>query len=740
MSRQKSTQDRRRSMIIGLSIITVITALFLEAGILNNVNNKNIHKTSRVLLDQVINIIEKNEKNENEMIESLKDDYIIRAKAVSYIIDANEKAEYDVEELQKIADLVSVDEIHLFDKTGKIYSGSIPEYYGYSLDSGEQISYFKPMLSDKKLTLCQDITPNTLEGRKMMYAMTWNESGERMVQVGIEPLRLLQELKQNEISAVVGNMPMYEGMSIYVADVNSGEIYGATNEEKVGKTLDEIGIPRKNADLSITVNDVLKIGGEKYSCSFRQSGKYVVGILYATSSNMKSNLNAILVVAVYLGLAAGFIIFMLCRVLKANREKNEQLSILSSMSGIYYSMHLVDLEKNSVVEYSAKNEVKEMGQKYSKADELMKEIMSKTVVKEYLDQVLQFTDIHTVADRMIGKKIISGEFIGKNLGWFRTSFITIEADESGKPVKVIFTTQSINEEKEKEEKLIYRSNTDELTNCYNRRAYEEDINKMNPEDAFVYISIDVNGLKTVNDTLGHAAGDELIQGAASCMKQCFGSYGKVYRIGGDEFVSIIFTEDNKLGEIQKDFDDTVHGWRGKIAEKMSVSCGYVLSKEKKWESVYEMAKTADARMYEDKEMHYRKNGVDRKGQKAAIAALGKLYRKIVELNLTNDSCHIIKMDITEQNQEENNMGTASIWMQHFRESNEIHPDDLIEYKEKTDMGYLKSYFESGRTNLQISYRKRVGNTYEPAVLEIVAADDYSAGNQKCFLYEGGVPQ
>ena len=78
MSRQKSTQDRRRSMIIGLSIITVITALFLEAGILNNVNNKNIHKTSRVLLDQVINIIEKNEKNENEMIESLKDDYIIR--------------------------------------------------------------------------------------------------------------------------------------------------------------------------------------------------------------------------------------------------------------------------------------------------------------------------------------------------------------------------------------------------------------------------------------------------------------------------------------------------------------------------------------------------------------------------------------------------------------------------------------------------------------------------------------
>ncbi len=38
--------------------------------------------------------------------------------------------EYDVEELQKIADLILVDEIHLFDKNGYIYSGTLPKYYG----------------------------------------------------------------------------------------------------------------------------------------------------------------------------------------------------------------------------------------------------------------------------------------------------------------------------------------------------------------------------------------------------------------------------------------------------------------------------------------------------------------------------------------------------------------------------------------------------------------------------------
>ncbi|MFR3283861.1 MAG: diguanylate cyclase domain-containing protein [Clostridium fessum] len=47
------------------------------------------------------------------------------------------------------------------------------------------------------------------------------------------------------------------------------------------------------------------------------------------------------------------------------------------------------------------------------------------------------------------------------------------------------------------------------------------------------------GWKRVNDTYGHVAGDELIRAAADCMKNSFNEYGKVYRIGGDEFAVII---------------------------------------------------------------------------------------------------------------------------------------------------------------------------------------------------------
>ena len=157
---------KKRKIAI-LSVGIIIVALLLEASILKYVNDKNAYQTSKVLVDRVITVLNKNDESRDELIESLKDDYIVRAKAVSYIVDAKPQVEYDVEELQKIAKLMSIDEIHLFDENGSIYSGSMPKYFGYSFDSGEQMGYFKPMLNDKSLTMCQDVTPNTSEGKAM---------------------------------------------------------------------------------------------------------------------------------------------------------------------------------------------------------------------------------------------------------------------------------------------------------------------------------------------------------------------------------------------------------------------------------------------------------------------------------------------------------------------------------------------------------------------------------------------
>ena len=177
---------------------------------------------------------------------------------------------------------------------------------------------------------------------------------------------------------------------------------------------------------------------------------------------------------------------------------------------------------------------------------------------------------------------------------------------------MIYMLAEVMKEKYEKEKLLYTSMTDELTRCGNRHAYETDIAKLDLQAAWAYLSMDVNGLKQVNDTRGHAAGDELICAAAETMKHSFADIGRVYRIGGDEFVVIVTGELEALDARLQDFDVDVAHWQGALVDSMSIAWGYVLSTEHPWESVHEISKAADIRMYERKAYFYRESGVDRR--------------------------------------------------------------------------------------------------------------------------------
>ncbi|MBR4724919.1 MAG: GGDEF domain-containing protein, partial [Lachnospiraceae bacterium] len=128
---------------------------------------------------------------------------------------------------------------------------------------------------------------------------------------------------------------------------------------------------------------------------------------------------------------------------------------------------------------------------------------------------------------------------------------------------------------------------------------------------FTYISLDLNGLKTVNDNFGHDAGDRLIKGAADCMVRAFGVYGRVYRIGGDEFAAIVFT-DRSMEDIVSGYRKINEGWSKVNDFDLEVSCGYVSARDYADLSVEELSKLADSEMYKDKEDYYLKNRIDRR--------------------------------------------------------------------------------------------------------------------------------
>lgn len=89
---------------------------------------------------------------------------------------------------------------------------------------------------------------------------------------------------------------------------------------------------------------------------------------------------------------------------------------------------------------------------------------------------------------------------------------------------------------------IYRqlAYTDLMTDMLNRTAFSKDFEEIEkrPENTSI-IAFDLNNLKITNDNYGHSVGDEYITDSANIIKSVFAKYGKCYRIGGDEFISII---------------------------------------------------------------------------------------------------------------------------------------------------------------------------------------------------------
>lgn len=423
-------------------------------------------------------------------------------------------------------------------------------------------------------------------------------------------------------------------------------------------------------------------------------------------------------------------------VIAKDREHADKAMIFQSISKTYYSMHLIDMETGKVTRYIEPPILTGLINDATRAQEMLNRVISGTANDDYRALLLDFVNLSTLSERMDDKSMISCEFIGRNYGWTRISFVSIEQSDNQQQQVMVYT-QIIDSTKRQEIDLIFKSNNDELTSLFNRYAYENEINKLpetSEDDSLVLVAMDINGLKQVNDTYGHAAGDELINGAADCMKRCFTPYGKIFRTGGDEFFAIIHASQVQLDTLLRDFEESAISWHGKMVNSLSISYGCVTRKDVREGNIREMITLADERMYKSKAEYYRKKGIDRRGQRDAHIALCALYTKILKINLTDDSFQIINMEINEKTATMGYAEHISEWLHDFGMSGMVHPDDLEEYLQKTTIGYMKDYFADNKTSLHILYRRKIGSTFKQVMMEIIPANDYAPNNQSFYLY------
>lgn len=295
------------------------------------------------------------------------------------------------------------------------------------------------------------------------------------------------------------------------------------------------------------------------------------------------------------------------------RSERERMETLDSMVEIYDNVNLISFIDNTEMSLRDAAQEKHVIDMRSQTHTLMNQRIKDQVMPDQLDSFLEFTNITTVQERLKNKKIISADFIDVVSGWFRAQYIAVDQAADGRPDVVIYTTRNVDEEKRREERLIRLSMTDELTRLYNRRRYEEDLSEFRKgpmQDDLVIFCNDVNGLKAVNDTKGHEAGDELIKGAAECLVLSIGKAGKVYRTGGDEFMAIVHTtEPERMRE--RIWKKTAE-WHGLHTDTMSIAVGYASFADHPDATVDDLERMADTNMYAEKRRYYRDTGIDRR--------------------------------------------------------------------------------------------------------------------------------
>ena len=146
---------------------------------------------------------------------------------------------------------------------------------------------------------------------------------------------------------------------------------------------------------------------------------------------------------------------------------------------------------------------------------------------------------------------------------------------------------------------------DALTKLGNRFLVEKFVKRLDKNKCIGAVYCDITGLKNVNDTQGHEAGDKLILRASDCLKKIFSDYG-IFRIGGDEFLVLCpeITEDDLYKKTEQ-----LKECSKKSNSLMAVGAAW---RENFYEGLDKLLTESEHNMYIDKSEYYRKAGIERR--------------------------------------------------------------------------------------------------------------------------------
>lgn len=234
--------------------------------------------------------------------------------------------------------------------------------------------------------------------------------------------------------------------------------------------------------------------------------------------------------------------------LTVEREKKHQSAFQAETEKIYESIYEIDITHNCAASESTESYFETLGvPSDTPFDQTLAIVAEKQIKEEYRKGYLETFSTEKVLKAFSeGREKLHYDFMisgdgGKNYYWMRITarIFSWEEDQS---VRMFIYRQNIDDEKRREKDMTDKMEQDSLTGLYNKAATQKYINHRllaESNRTYGFFILDVDNFKTINDTMGHAAGDLAITEFARILKGQFRAEDIVGRIGGDEFVVFV---------------------------------------------------------------------------------------------------------------------------------------------------------------------------------------------------------
>lgn len=290
-------------------------------------------------------------------------------------------------------------------------------------------------------------------------------------------------------------------------------------------------------------------------------------------------------------------------------EQNEYIRVINGFKLSFESIVYIDLNDHSFKIIEGSKEVRDAASQYTNAQELVEEVIAKTMHPKYQDAFRKLADLHDIRSMLKDRKYVSFEYESQYLGWLKMRVMPAEYDAMGNITHIIISTESVAEEHREKDQLKKLSEHDGLTGLFNRAAGVSRIESLLKTESGILVLFDCDKFKSINDTFGHLVGDKVLVEVANCLQQVF--EGQVlFRLGGDEFVCYLrqsfleqkkadgFTESGIFEELQRQLDQiNIPEMNGQTP---SISGGAARSVVEKPIIFDELYKLADLALYQSK--------------------------------------------------------------------------------------------------------------------------------------------